>query len=142
MGTSFCSTSSWPLYWPQIPFFQVVSLLEICCTFQPLSIGQGCASVPLESPWCHTCRSSCGVLVPLLQGEWDPFPKSIHLFCSNQLCVCQGSGALAGSQTIHTLFPQGGGCAQGPYCTIKRATEVSQVCKASFSMLKKTHNKS
>ena len=38
MGTSFRSTPSWPLHWPQIPFFKAVLFLEICCTSSPSAL--------------------------------------------------------------------------------------------------------
>ena len=38
MGTSFRSTPSWPLHWPQIPFFKAVLFLEVCCTSSPSAL--------------------------------------------------------------------------------------------------------
>ena len=120
------------------PFLQGSFISGNLLHLQPLGIDQHFANVPLlDLPGVTPLGAAVGFWSLCSQKDGIPFCKSIQLFCSHQLCMCQGSGALAGSQKSHTLFPQGGGCAQGPYCTIKRPTEVSQCVQGQLLYIKK-----
>lgn len=97
MSSAFPAHHPGPRLDPRLPFFEAVSLLKLCCPFQPLRLGQCCADVHTGPPWCPISGSSWGAFVPLLSLGSNYFCKSIHLFCSRQLCVCQGSIAMIAS---------------------------------------------
>lgn len=64
--------------------------------------------------------------------DGNPFCKSIYLFCSNQLCVCQESVALIRSQEAYTLL--GRWVCSGPVFAQSRSPQSVTGCRKATSL--------
>lgn len=140
MGTSFCSTSSCPLYWPQIPFSsRQFHFWKSVAPSSPSALARAVPVYPLNLPGVIPLGAAVGFWSLCSKGNGIRL-KSIHLSAVISFVCVREVESWRDDKKFTFYSPRRWVCSEPRICALKRATGVSQGVQGQLLRLK-NHNK-